>query len=64
LTGRSVDGLTGEHLEEFREAYEEFMDIFEEEEKLFPPINNIYSYRTTIMKVLVFSCLRQPEGLI
>ncbi|KAJ6088462.1 hypothetical protein N7486_009723 [Penicillium sp. IBT 16267x] len=50
LTSRLVDDLTGENLEEFEEAYKEFLDIFKEEEKLFPPINNIYSYRITIIE--------------
>ncbi|OGE46469.1 hypothetical protein PENARI_c242G12223, partial [Penicillium arizonense] len=70
LTGRSVDDLIGEHLEDFREAYEEFMDIFEEEEKLFPPINNTYSYRTTLMRngwqvgnFWYFHALDSPKGL-
>ncbi|EKV19139.1 hypothetical protein PDIG_06360 [Penicillium digitatum PHI26] len=70
LTGRSVDELTGEHLEEFREAYEEFVGIFEEEEKLFPPINNVYSYRTTLMRngwqvgnFWYFHALDSPKGL-
>ncbi|KAI9034908.1 uncharacterized protein KD926_005031 [Aspergillus affinis] len=70
LTGRSVDDLTGEHLGEFREAYEEFVDIFEEEEKLFPPINNVYSYRTTLMRngwqvgnFWYFHALDSPKGL-
>jgi hypothetical protein len=70
LTGRSVDELIGEHLEEFREAYEEFVGTFEEEEKLFPPINNVYSYRTTLMRngwqvgnFWYFHALDSPKGL-
>ncbi|KAB8225892.1 hypothetical protein BDV33DRAFT_230306 [Aspergillus novoparasiticus] len=32
LTGRSIDDLTGEHLEAFKQVYEEFLDVLEEEE--------------------------------
>lgn len=70
LTGRSVDELTGENLETFRDVYEEFVDIFEEEEKLFPPINNDYSYRTNLMRngwqvgnFWYFHALDSPKGL-
>jgi hypothetical protein len=70
LTGRSVDELTGEYLEEFGEAYKEFVDIFEGEEKLCPPINNVYSYRTTLMRngweignFWYFHALDSPKGL-
>ncbi|KAJ5731992.1 hypothetical protein N7493_003473 [Penicillium malachiteum] len=44
LTGLAVDGLTDEHLQAFEERYEEFMNIFEKEEKRLPPINNDDSY--------------------
>lgn len=37
LADHHVDGLTEEHLDAFKEAYEEFMDIFEEEEESYPP---------------------------
>ncbi|CAI7623053.1 unnamed protein product [Penicillium manginii] len=70
LTGRSVDELNDEYLEIFRRAYEEFVDIFEEEEKQFPPINNAYSYRTDLMrngwqvgKFWYFHALESPKGL-
>lgn len=70
LTGRSIDELTDEHLEIFGRANEEFVDIFEEEEKLFPPINNDHSYRTNLMrhgwqvgKFWYFHALDSPKGL-
>ncbi|CAG8426436.1 unnamed protein product [Penicillium salamii] len=69
LTGRSVDEITGEHLEEFRNAYEEFVDVFEEEEKHFPPINNVCSYRSNLMRngmqvgnFWYFHALDSPKG--
>jgi hypothetical protein len=49
LPGRSVDDLSGEHLEAFKEAPEEFLNTFEEEEKSFPPVNHIRSYRTNLV---------------
>lgn len=70
LTGRSVDDITGEYLEPFREAYEEFVDVFEEEEKEFPPINSLNSYRTALMRngwktgsFWYFHALESPKGL-
>ncbi|POR34249.1 Uncharacterized protein TPAR_05549 [Tolypocladium paradoxum] len=33
LTGRAIDGLKGEHLEEFKQVRDEFVGIFEEEER-------------------------------
>lgn len=70
LTGCSVDELTGEHLETFSEAYEEFVGVFEEEEKQFAPINNDHSYRTNLMRngwqignFWYFHALDSPKGL-
>lgn len=70
LTGRTVDDLTGEHLEPFREAYEEFVKIFEEEEKRFPVISTLNCYRTTLMRngwktgsFWYFHALESPKGL-
>lgn len=71
LTGRHVDGLTEEHHDAFREACAEFMDIFEEEEeKSYPPIKSICSYRTTLMRkglengnFWYFQALESPKGL-
>ncbi|KAJ5328088.1 hypothetical protein N7452_008478 [Penicillium brevicompactum] len=70
LTGRTVDDLTGEHLEPFREAYEEFVKIFEEEEKWFPVISTLNCYRTTLMRngwktgsFWYFHALESPKGL-
>lgn len=70
LTGRSIDELNDEYLEIFKRAYEEFVDIFEEEEKHYPPINNAYSYRTDLMrngwrveKFWYFHALESPKGL-
>ncbi|KAJ5515609.1 hypothetical protein N7527_007169 [Penicillium freii] len=69
LTGCSVDELTGEHLETFSEAYEEFVGVFEEE-KQFSPINNDHSYRTNLMRngwqignFWYFHALDSPKGL-
>ena len=70
LTGRSLDDLTGKHLDAFGHAYEEFVDIFKEEEKFFPPINGIRSYRTNLMRrawqtgnFWYFQALDSPKGL-
>ena len=70
LAGRHVDGLTVQHLDVFKEAYAEFMNIFEEEEKSYPLINGICSYRTTLMRrglesgnFWYFQALESPKGL-
>jgi hypothetical protein len=70
LTGQSVDNLTGENLDVFKETYAEFVDIFEKEEKCFPPIENIDSYRTSTMRKALkdgsfwyFSALNTTKGL-
>jgi hypothetical protein len=70
LTGCSVDEITGEHLETFSEAYEEFVGVFGEEEKQIPPINNDHSYRTDLMRnglqignFWYFHALDSPKGL-
>ncbi|KAJ5425391.1 hypothetical protein N7465_000461 [Penicillium sp. CMV-2018d] len=53
----------------FREVYKELVDIFEEE-KRFPPINSVYSYRTTLIRdgwktgsFWYFHALESPNGL-
>ncbi|KAE8311255.1 hypothetical protein BDV41DRAFT_565942 [Aspergillus transmontanensis] len=70
LTGRSIDDLTGEHLEAFKKVYEEFLDVFEEEEKSFPFVDNTHSYRTDLMRrawqtgsFWHFHSLDSPKGL-
>ncbi|KKK16554.1 hypothetical protein AOCH_004573 [Aspergillus ochraceoroseus] len=70
LTGRSIDDLTGEHLDTFRQAYEEFMDVCKEEEKSFPRITNTCLYRTELMgkgwqigNFWYFQALDSPKGL-
>lgn len=70
LTGRSVDNLTGVHFEEFSRTYDRFIEIFEEEEQEFPPIDNIPPYRTGVMKrswklgsFWYFSALDTTKGL-
>ena len=70
LSGRHVDGLTEEYLDAFKEAYGEFTKIFEEEEKSYPPINGICSYRTALMRrgleignFWYFKALESPKGL-
>ncbi|KAK2837016.1 hypothetical protein FQN49_006491 [Arthroderma sp. PD_2] len=51
LTNRAIDLLeAGEHLEAYTRAQKEFLDIFEEKERLFPAINEKTSYRTDIMR--------------
>ncbi|KAJ5088227.1 hypothetical protein N7456_011843 [Penicillium angulare] len=70
LTGRSVDRLTDKHLDTFDHGYREFVDIFEKEEESFPPINDIYSYRTKLLRrswetgsFWYFQALDSPKGL-
>ena len=70
LTGRSVDDLTDENLTEFGQVHGEFVDIFEEEENSFPPINHDQSYRTHLMRrgwqignSWYFQALDSPKGL-
>ncbi|RAK96044.1 uncharacterized protein BO80DRAFT_449641 [Aspergillus ibericus CBS 121593] len=70
LTGRSVDGLTDGYLEEFRQAHEEFVNIFEEEESSVPPINDDRSFRANLMRTgwqigtfWYLQALDSPKGL-
>lgn len=70
LTGRALDDLTGEHLDEFRDAYEEFVDTFEEEEKKGPPFQGIQLHRTKLMRrawetgsLWYFLAAESPKGL-
>lgn len=74
LTGRRIDELTGEHLDDFHFTYQEFMDVFEEEEKRFAPLTNIpthvFSYRTHLMRRALqtgsfwyFGALNSPKGM-
>lgn len=70
LTGRSMNDLTGENLEAFKQVYEEFLDVFEEEERLLPSIDNTHSYRTDLMRrawqtggFWYFHSLDSPRGL-
>ena len=69
LTSLPVDFLTGKNLDSFSEAKDEFLEIFEEEEKLFP-LNGDYSYRTNLMRkgwtignFWYFHALESPKGL-
>ncbi|KAH8746164.1 hypothetical protein F5882DRAFT_387429 [Hyaloscypha sp. PMI_1271] len=50
ITNRGVDELKGEELQKFENACEEFMDIFEEEEKSFPSVYGSAVYRADIMR--------------
>ncbi|RAH47954.1 uncharacterized protein BO95DRAFT_512836 [Aspergillus brunneoviolaceus CBS 621.78] len=50
LTGRHVDDILGEHLDTFSEAHGKFVDIFQEEEKRYPPLFNVSAYRTNAMR--------------
>jgi len=70
LTGRAVDDLLGENLDTFSKAYDEFLEIFEEEELRYPPLFNACSYRTNIMRkgwkignFWYFHALDSPKGL-
>ncbi|KAJ5925860.1 hypothetical protein N7454_007370 [Penicillium verhagenii] len=70
LTGLSVDNITDEHLEPFKGAFDEFLDIFQEEEKSFPPIGSSHSYRAGLMRkgfrtgnFWYFWALDSPKGL-
>lgn len=69
LTSSPVDFLTDKSLDSFTEAEDEFLEIFEEEEKSFP-LNGDYSYRTTLMRkgwtvgnFWYFHALESPKGL-
>ncbi|KAF3491627.1 uncharacterized protein GIQ15_01144 [Arthroderma uncinatum] len=50
MTGRPVDGIVDEHLANFRETYQEFTDIFEEQEKVLAPVNGVSLSRASIMR--------------
>lgn len=71
LTSRGVDQLTkGEHLEAYSTIHGEFVDAFEKEEGLLPPLNGEASYRTRIMRrgwtvgnFWYFHALDSPKGL-
>ncbi|PLN83084.1 hypothetical protein BDW42DRAFT_165261 [Aspergillus taichungensis] len=70
LTGRPIDDLTGKNLNTFSQAYEELSGVFEEEERLFPPIENSYAYRTNLMRkgwrtgtFWYFQALNSPKRL-
>ncbi|RAK75906.1 uncharacterized protein BO72DRAFT_478467 [Aspergillus fijiensis CBS 313.89] len=70
LTGRPVDDILGEHLNTFNEAHGKFVDIFQEEEKRYPPLFNVSAYRTNTMRrgwgvgnFWYFHALDSPKGL-
>jgi hypothetical protein len=50
ITNRGVDELKGEELQKFKNVCEEFIDVFEEEEKLFPSVYGSAIYRADIMR--------------
>ncbi|KAJ5948321.1 hypothetical protein N7466_001336 [Penicillium verhagenii] len=50
LTGLSIDNIIDKHLETFKATFNEFLDIFQEEEKSFPPISSSYSYYTGLIR--------------
>lgn len=50
LTGRGVDQLEDGEFEKFDQMCREFIKIFEEEEKSFPPAYGSATYRTDIMR--------------
>lgn len=70
ITSRGVDELVDEELERFDTACNEFMDIFEEEEKSFAPVYGSAAYRASIMRTgwksgsfWYFHALNSPKGL-
>ncbi|KAJ5585282.1 uncharacterized protein N7459_005082 [Penicillium hispanicum] len=72
LTGRSIDFLTDEHLDTFKQAYHEFVDVFEGEEKKLvgTPISDNPSYKALLMRkgwqtgnFWYFHALDSPKGL-
>jgi len=69
ITDRGIDELEGNELSEFNEALQQFIEVFEEEEKLYPPLYGCNSYRTDIMKkgwrtgsFWYLHALRSPKG--
>lgn len=70
LTGHTADDIVGERLVTFSEAHAKFVDIFEEEERQFPPLLNDCIYRTKLMRrgweigsFWFFQALDSPKGL-
>jgi hypothetical protein len=70
LTGHAADDILGERLVKFNKARDQFMEIFEEEEKRYPPLFNVCAYRTSIMRkgwevgnFWFFQALDSPRGL-
>ncbi|KAL3457958.1 hypothetical protein BJX64DRAFT_302290 [Aspergillus heterothallicus] len=70
LTGHAADDILGDSLFEFSKAHDQFMEIFEEEEKRYPPLFNAHAYRTNIMRkgwevgnFWFFQALDSPKGL-
>ena len=69
-TGCLADDLIGERLDNFTKANDEFMKIFEEEEKPSPSKNGDPTYRTNIMRngwkignFWYFQALDSPKGM-
>lgn len=50
MTNRTVDELEGDELQTFEKVYQDFTDIFEEEEKSFSPTYGNATYRIDIMR--------------
>ncbi|KAG0645020.1 hypothetical protein D0Z07_9191 [Hyphodiscus hymeniophilus] len=70
ITSRAVDELEDDELQTFEKAYQDFTDIFEKEEKSFPPTYGSATYRTDIMRrgwkignFWYFHALKSPKGL-
>jgi hypothetical protein len=70
ITNRAVDELEGEELQKFENAYQDFVDIFEEEEKSFSPTYGSATYRANVMRrgwkignFWYFHALKSPKGL-
>ncbi|KAF9894129.1 hypothetical protein FE257_009102 [Aspergillus nanangensis] len=70
LTGRPVDDLIDSNLDEFSRAYQDFVKVFEREEKSLPPLHGQQSFRTNNMSrglkvgnFWYFHALESPKGL-
>lgn len=70
ITDRAVDQLYGDELPSFENAFQEFMDVFKEEEKSSSPVYGDATYRTDIMRkgwkignFWYFEALQSPKGL-
>ncbi|KAL9101741.1 MAG: hypothetical protein Q9163_003039 [Psora crenata] len=71
MTGRGIDMLEGEHLDAFDTLREEFMDVFEAEERLLQPSDEQKVLRSHTMRAgwdnrgfFFFHALESPRGFL